>query len=302
MPPLTSRVYLINVTRKNLCFLHILFFASQLLLSIILIFNLPYRQPGISVGNKDIKRYFWHLGILRYIRIYLTLKSLITANIYGYFVSVCLILHNDSLTILMHAMVTGLAKNRSSMILEIVFMLLCITELVVCISYLIINRADIVIQKFKKTCYSPRFMEFYKCKQIIDYLSVVDFLISGAHAVGNIFGITIYISLFTIIEFVLSSLSLIMIQIDFKFQEKTFKKYVLIAMWLDVIFSVVSFIFAVSYVRQPFNTCNFVLTACDFLFKLLVDLVLFYHMYRYKKLAVSLEWQKHIMKRKPIYL
>jgi hypothetical protein len=292
----------INITQKQLCFIHITFFAIQQLLIIFLIRTKIIKSIFESEIDKYLVRYFWHLEILKYIRLYINLKAVLTFNIHGYIISICMISYNFLLFTIFYITRIYYSRQGFYMYHELGLVLVTILEIIVAIAYLSFNRSKLIIQKFKKSGHNPSLIVAYNCKQIMEYLLMVDFSISSAHFINNLAHNTIISSPSGTIEFINATIIQTIFQISFRFNDDKLKVYlyrVIKGVWC---YSVIALIFTACTYNKYIIAFDFIQRLLDDLLTLIIHSVLLYTIRAYTELSISLKEEDKVMKNSIIRL
>lgn len=295
-----SQVLNFTITHKTLCLFHVSCFMFQQF-SIILYF-INCAIPDTSISNNTLIRYYWNISVLKYVRLYLCIKSILKGDIYSYLISLGLIINNFVISIIAYFSCYCFNDIFVTFFFEIPYALSILTEVILSCVYLYIKRVELITEKFKKTGHNPSFIKLYNSNQIIKSILVIDFINSSAHMVFNIYELIFRMKIFSTIEFFASSLIILLVNINHEFYNKSLNKFIEKAMILSLIYYLGSFVLYIILDDLFTSLFHHTQGVSRYLLKTIIYSVLVYNIRINNRFYISYDELKYMMKHKKIFL
>jgi len=288
--------------RIKLCIFHGMIFILEIVLLISLVVGCPENRFQCYKLKRAIERYIWNIMILKYIYLFISLKSLLTRNVYGYRLSIALTFHNCILGTLTCLCAMNGEEDFESITIAVVFILVSTLEFTLSILYLVVNKVELEFIKFKKTGPCLRNIAAYRAIQIIEYVSLTDFAFACAQVFDSAFIGSMQVAMVSLVEFLMSSMIGILMKIGFGHKESDLKKYMLILLVAGVCTNASMTVFLLTKVDVFEIWYAMALSVYGSTVRMIMRLVMLYWMIVYARMSVSQTDQDNLLNKRVLHI
>lgn len=283
MLPNKYESYLENpgISKVKFCLLHIPFFMIQLILAILIFHGQdPANNAKMFMGE------LWYIWSLKFTRIYSTFKAIFTKNVYGYILSILVMIVNCVFFLTSFLLKKEISTASSSIFLHVSFFLSYFFEFILFILYVFLNRSVWAFINFKRTGPCLRNMQAYRLQAFAKCAYSISFILLCSDTLCQIAHCSTRHPVIFVIEFFLECISLILVVIDLKMNNRSIRRYTLPVLGCSLAYLSGSIIFMSSHFKKLLGHPYFLEHIFYQLIRIMIHVVLFYCMY-YEKVLLA---------------